>query len=205
MNWPGMGDPAKRKQTLKFLIITAAIAISVAAASTAVQTQLNIDNPLKVCINDRYTPYEISATLELYVDGQKANIPANIGFDDGCKRTMHTLADDGKIYATWEEDWPFELGHFLWMWDFPLRDMDESRSSVLVDGKPVNSFIRVPFATKQIRKITYEDIEFNLDGCYCIKKRFELLSDWIKTKMYFIALGQLAKSHDLLHHQTLLS
>ena len=44
-----------------------------------------------------------------------------------------------------EEDWPFELGHFLWMWDFPLRDMDESRSSVLVDGKPVNSFIRVPF------------------------------------------------------------
>ena len=145
MNWPGMGDPAKRKQTLKFLIITAAIAISVAAASTAVQTQLNIDNPLKVCINDRYTPYEISATLELYVDGQKANIPANIGFDDGCKRTMHTLADDGKIYATWEEDWPFELGHFLWMWDFPLRDMDESRSSVLVDGKPVNSFIRVPF------------------------------------------------------------
>ena len=32
MNWPGMGDPAKRKQTLKFLIITAAIAISVAAA-----------------------------------------------------------------------------------------------------------------------------------------------------------------------------
>ena len=127
MNWPGMGDPAKRKQTLKFLIITAAIAISVAAASTAVQTQLNIDNPLKVCINDRYTPYEISATLELYVDGQKANIPANIGFDDGCKRTMHTLADDGKIYATWEEDWPFELGHFLWMWDFPLRDMDESR------------------------------------------------------------------------------
>ena len=32
MNWPGMGDPAKRKQTLKFLIITAAIAISVAAS-----------------------------------------------------------------------------------------------------------------------------------------------------------------------------
>ena len=38
-----------------------------------------------------------------------------------------------------------------------------------------------------------------------VSKRDELLSDWIKTKMYFIALGQLAKSHDLLHHQTLLS
>ena len=149
MNWPGMGDPTKRKQTLKFLIITAAIAISVAAASTAVQTQLNVDNPLKVCINNRVTPYEISATLELYVDGQKADIPANVGFDDGCERTMYTLTDDGKIYATWEEEWPFELGHFLWMWDFPLRDMDESRSTVLIDGKPVNSFIRVPFVDNE--------------------------------------------------------
>ena len=36
MFWPGMGDPAKRKQTIKFLIITAAIGISVAAASTLI-------------------------------------------------------------------------------------------------------------------------------------------------------------------------
>ncbi|MDI1495132.1 MAG: hypothetical protein K8823_438 [Cenarchaeum symbiont of Oopsacas minuta] len=145
MNWPGMGDPSKRKQTLKFLIITAAIAISVAAASTAIQGQININNPLKVCINDRYVPYEISATLELFVDGQKADIPAKVGFADGCKRSMFTLADDGKIYAQWEEEYPFELGHFLWIWEFPLRDMDESKSSILVDGKLVREFIRVPF------------------------------------------------------------
>ena len=41
------------------------------------------DNPLKVCINDRDTPYKIKATLELIIDGQKADIPANIGINDG--------------------------------------------------------------------------------------------------------------------------
>ena len=65
MFWPGMGDPTKRKKTLRFLIITAAVGISVAAASTLVQSQLNIDNPLKTCINNRETAYKITATLEL--------------------------------------------------------------------------------------------------------------------------------------------
>ncbi len=104
-----------------------------------------MDNPLKVCINDRETPYKISATLELWVDGQKAEIPANIGFEDGCQRTMYTLSDDGVIYAEWEEEYPFEIGHFLWMWDFPLRDMDQSKSTIYVNGKESPHFINHPF------------------------------------------------------------
>ncbi|MDX1595879.1 MAG: hypothetical protein R3327_02960 [Nitrosopumilaceae archaeon] len=145
MIWPGMGDPYKRKKTIKFLIITAIIGISVAAASTAVQQLVNTDNPLKVCINERDTPYKISATLDLYVDGQKAEIPANVGFKDGCQRTMYTLSDDGVIYAEWEEEYPFEIGHFLWMWDFPLRDMDQSKSTIYVNDKESPHFINHPF------------------------------------------------------------
>jgi len=145
MIWPGMGDPYKRKKTIKFLIITTVIGISVAAASTTIQQWANIDNPLKVCINDRETPYKISATLELWIDGQKAEIPGNIGFEDGCQRTMYTLSDDGVIYAEWEEEYPFEIGHFLWMWDFPLRDMDQSKSTIYVNGKESPHFINQPF------------------------------------------------------------
>jgi len=143
--WPGMGDPAKRKQTIKFLIITAVIGISVAAASTMVQQWANIDNPLKVCINDRDTPYRIQATLDLYIDGNKAEVPANVGAEDGgCQRSMYTLTSDGTIYAEWEEDYPFEIGHFLWMWDFPLRDMVEDKSRIIVDGQVSREFIRAP-------------------------------------------------------------
>jgi len=141
MKWPGMGDPYKRKKTLKFLIMTAIIGISVAAISTVAQTALNPNDPLKVCINDKITPYKIKVTLDLIVDGEKADIPANIGISEDCKKTMYTLTDDGTIYAEWEKEFPFEIGHFLWMWEFPLRDMDQSKSSLSVNGKISERFI----------------------------------------------------------------
>lgn len=144
MFWPGMGDPRKRKQTIRFLIITAIIGISVAAGSTLLQQWANIDNPLKTCINERPTSYKIQATLEVIVDRLEADIPANVGFDGGCQRSLYTITDDGTIYAEWEEEYPFEIGHFLWTWDFPLRDMDESKSRILVDGRVSEHFIRAP-------------------------------------------------------------
>ena len=141
MNWPGMGDPTKRKKTLKFLGITAIIAISVGVGSSLIQGQMNLDNPLKVCINDRDTKYEISVKLELYIDKQRAEIPANIGFEDGCQRSLYTLNDDGIIYAEWTEEYPFEIGHFLWSWEFPMRDMEQSKSKIIVNGKESPHFI----------------------------------------------------------------
>ncbi len=144
MIWPGMGDPYKRKKTIKFLVITALIGLSAAVASTLVQQVLNTDNPLKVCINDKITPYKIKATLELIVDGEMADIPANIGLEGECRRTLYTLTDDGTIYAEWVEEYPFEIGHFLWMWDFPLKDMDQSKSTMYVNGKESERFINHP-------------------------------------------------------------
>ena len=133
MKYPGLGDPAKRKKTLRFLAITAIIAISVGVASSLIQGQISQNDPLKVCINDRDTRYVISIKLELYVDKNRADIPANIGFEDGCQRTMYTLTDDGTIYAEWIEKYPFEIGHFLWSWDFPMRDMELSKSMIIVN------------------------------------------------------------------------
>lgn len=145
MFWPGMGDPAKRKKTLRFLIITAAIGISVGVASSLVQGQLSINDPLKSCINNRETHYKISATLELYVDKHKADIPAKIGFKEGgCQRALYTLSNDGTIYAEWDEEYPFEIGHFLWMWDFPLRDMVQEKSKIFVNDVESPDFIRAP-------------------------------------------------------------
>ena len=57
---------------------------------------------------------------------------------------MYTLTDDGTIYAEWIEEYPFEIGHFLWMWDFPLRDMDQSKSKIIVNGKESEHFINHP-------------------------------------------------------------
>lgn len=141
MFWPGMGDPTKRKKTLKFLAITAGIAIGVALASTVLQSALNFDNPLKQCINNRETHYKISATLEISIDGKKQEIPARVGFSQGCQRSLYTLSNDGVIYAEWTKKYPFEIGHFLWVFNFPLRDMDETKSRILVNGVESPDFI----------------------------------------------------------------
>ena len=141
MIWPGMGDPTKRKKTLRFLAITAVIAIAVGVGSSLIQGQLSQNDPLKVCINDKDTQFVISATLELYVDDNKADIPARIGFEDGCQKSLYTITDDGTIYAEWTEEYPFEIGHFLWSWDFPIKDMMLDKSRILVNGKESSNFI----------------------------------------------------------------
>ena len=150
----GIKDPTKRKKTIKFLIVLLIIGVSVGVISSIFQGFLGQSDPLKVCINDRNTTYKISATLELHVDGNKADIPANIGFDNVeedvlkvgsvCQRTLYTITGDGTIYAEWEEEWPFEIGHFLWIWDFPLKDMDLSKSQIIVNGQESEMFINEP-------------------------------------------------------------
>jgi len=153
MRWPGTGDPRRRRKTIRFLIILLIIGVVVGVTSSVVQGFLGQSDPLKVCIENRNTPYKMSITLELYVDGNKAAVPANIGFGDSlgddlddllasdCQRTMYTLTDDGTVYVEWEEEYPFEIGHFLWIWEFPMKDMDESKSRILIDGKESDSFI----------------------------------------------------------------
>jgi len=150
MIWPGMGDPTKRKKTLKFLVLTASVGISVGVASIFVQQWLNMDNPLRMCINNIETNYKITATFELYVDGQKIEIPANIGNNENCRHSLYTLANDGIIHAEWKEKHPFEIGHFLWTWTqyhesgFPKKDMDDSKSKIYINGKESKDYIHSP-------------------------------------------------------------
>ena len=169
MRWPGLGDPRKRRKTIRFLIILLMVGVAVGVSSSVLQGFLGQSDPLKVCINDRNTPYKITATLQLYVDGNKADIPANIGFDnveeDGlfdsvCQRTLYTVTGDGTIYAEWEEEWPFEIGHFLWIWDFPLKDMDLSKSRIIVNGQESEIFISEPLVNGYHYKAVFTSKEY---------------------------------------------
>ncbi len=145
MIWPGMGDPYKRKKTIKFLLFSAAIGAVAVIFTTIVLNPFIGDQPRSACINDIEKNWKISFTVELYIDNQKADIPANIGFmEGGCQRAIYTLSDDGTVYAEWKKDPEFEIGHFLWIWDFPLRDMEQSKSTMYVNGKESEHFISHP-------------------------------------------------------------
>ncbi|MBM2851715.1 MAG: hypothetical protein HW420_262 [Candidatus Nitrosotenuis sp.] len=173
MIWPGMGDPAKRKKTLKFLALTATIGISVGVVSIFVQQWFHMDDPLRVCINNVEMNYKITATLELYVDKEKIMIPSNIGNNENCRHSLYTLSNDGIIHAEWKEKYPFEIGHFLWAWTtfhengFPIRDMDQEKSKIYVNGQESKDFVhaslvdgyhyRAEFFTKTYDKSTEHD------------------------------------------------
>ena len=170
MRWPGTGDPRRRKKTVGFLIKLLILGVSVGVTTFVIMGYLGQGDPIKVCIEDRNTPYKLSVTLELYVDGKKADIPANIGFGDSlgddllasdCQRTMYTLTNDGTIYAEWEEEYPFEIGHFLWIWDFPLKDMDESKSRVVIDGKESERFIHALLKDGSVYRAEFYSKEFD--------------------------------------------
>ena len=170
MRWPGVGDPRKRRKTIRFLIILLIIGVSVGVTSSVIQGFLGQSDPLKVCIENRDTPYKMSVTLELYVDGNRADIPANIGFGDSigddllasdCQRTIYTLTDDGKIYVEWEEEYPFEIGHFLWIWEFPMKDMDESKSRIIMDGKVSDKFIHTLLKDGSVYRAEFYSEEFD--------------------------------------------
>ena len=170
MRWPGTGDPRRRKKTVGFLIKLLILGVSVGVTTFVIMGYLGQGDPIKVCIEDRNTPYKLSVTLELYVDGKKANIPANIGFGDSlgdellasdCQRSMYTLTNDGTIYAEWEEEYPFEIGHFLWIWDFPLKDMDESKSRVVIDGKESERFIHALLKDGSVYRAEFYSKEFD--------------------------------------------
>ncbi len=170
MRWPGTGDPRRRKKTVGFLIKLLILGVSVGVTTFVIVGYLGQSDPLKVCIEDRNTPYKLSVTLELYVDGKKADIPANIGFGDSlsdellasdCQRSMYTLTNDGTIYAEWEEEYPFEIGHFLWIWDFPFKDMDESKSRVVIDGKESERVIHALLKDGSVYRAEFYSKEFD--------------------------------------------
>ena len=170
MRWPGTGDPRRRKKTVGFLIKLLILGVSVGVTTFVIVGYLGQSDPLKVCIEDRNTPYKLSVTLELYVDGKKANIPANIGFGDSlgdellasdCQRSMYTLTNDGTIYAEWEEEYPFEIGHFLWIWKFPIKDMDDSKTRVMIDGKETDEGIHVHLKDGSVYRAEFYSKEFD--------------------------------------------
>ncbi|MEJ2261456.1 MAG: hypothetical protein P8X83_07375 [Nitrosopumilaceae archaeon] len=144
MIWPGMGDPYKRKKTIKFLLISAAVGGIAVLFTTMIVNPLIGEQPRSACINDIERNWKISFTVEIFVDGLKADIPANVGFQGDCQRAIYTLSDDGTVYAEWKEDPEFEIGHFLWIFEFPLRDMDQPKSKIIVNGKESEHFINHP-------------------------------------------------------------
>ncbi|MDE1863298.1 MAG: hypothetical protein KGI33_10340 [Thaumarchaeota archaeon] len=145
MIWPGTGDPVKRKQTIRYLALTAAIGIGVALTNTfIVQKIVKADDPLYQCINGLEIKYQVAVTLDMYIDGVKQKIPADVGITKNCQRSIYTLSDDGVIHAAWTKPYSFQIGQFMWIEGFDIRNMNEAKSKIYVNGVESPDYIHAP-------------------------------------------------------------
>jgi hypothetical protein len=149
-------------KALQFLVEKEILIIPQKEEQTMQGETLDVGEPFYPCINDLDTSYKIKAELELIVDGKKIEIPENFGIsDEGCRLSLYTLGSDGTFYVEWVEEYPFEIGHFLWMWDFPLSDMDQSKSTIYVNGMESPYFINSPLVDGYHYKAVFVSKKFN--------------------------------------------
>ncbi|MEO9277275.1 MAG: hypothetical protein ABI340_05815 [Nitrososphaera sp.] len=142
MFWPGMGDPTKRKKMLRFLAISVAVGVAVVLISTTAISQVKAQDPLyHKCVNGLNIQYHVSATLDVQVDGKKWVKPVDTtDIPKDCERSMFFLYE-GTIRGEWTKTYSFEVGQFLWMSGFPLRDMDETKSKIYANEVESPDFI----------------------------------------------------------------
>ena len=160
MIWPGMGDPTKRKKTLRFLAFSAGVGAAAVMFTVLVVNPFMGAQPHSACINDMDLNWRISFNVELYADGERLEVPDNVGFmDGGCQRALYTLSSDGTAYAEWVEEHTFEIGHFLWIANYPIRDMEQSKSVLYVNGIRSEQLLKHPIqdgATYRAEFVTKE-------------------------------------------------
>ena len=148
MKWLGATDPYKRKKTIRFLIISAIIGAGAVLLTTMLVNPTIANQPHNACIDDLDTTWKISFTFEMTKDGQKAEVQPNIGITERCQRAIYTLSNDGTVYAEWTEDPNFELGHFLYISEFKIRDMEESKTEIYVNDKLSTHGLKTPLQDK---------------------------------------------------------
>ncbi len=155
MKYPGMGDPYKRSKTIRFLIISAIIGTIAVVLTSLVLNPIIGEQPHNACIDDIDTNWKISFTFEMIMDGQKAEVQPNIGITDDCQRAIYTLSNDGTVYVEWTENPNFEIGHFLYISNFKIRDMEESKTEIYVNDKLSENGLKTPIQEKYHYKAVF--------------------------------------------------
>ncbi len=161
MKWPGVTDPYKRKKTIRFLAISTGIG-AVAVMLTVLVVNPFLDaQPHSACINDIDSNWKISFKVELYADNNRLEVPANVGFmDGGCQRALYTLSNDGIAYAEWSKAHTFEIGHFLWIAEYPIRDMELSKSALYVNDVKSEQFLKHPIQDGSTYRLEFTTKEY---------------------------------------------
>jgi hypothetical protein len=136
---------ADRRRRKKYMTIIIPVIVAVAAIGTAGAVLYQPAQVMAIdgveCHRVEQTNYHVHAHLDVFVDGQKQQIPSNIGIlssPSSCLFWLHTHSSDGVIHVEAPQTRQFTLGQFLDIWK-QTRDSNGLFNSV--SGKNVTAYV----------------------------------------------------------------
>ena len=105
----------------KFIVLGVIAAIVAVVAYTTYKSDNTVDSNFASingipCETQEYTTYHIHAHLDIFVDGQHSQVPAQIGIENTCLYWLHTHTPDGIIHMESPKQRDFTLGEFFDVW-----------------------------------------------------------------------------------------
>ena len=116
------------------------------------------------CTTDMATKFHIHPQLEIIIDGQKQEIPVNIGITNFCMNALHTHDTSGVIHVESPEKRDFTVADFFAVWGKPFsKDQildskadDTHMIKVTVDTVEVDSYENTVLRDGEKIVISYE-------------------------------------------------
>jgi len=117
------------------------------------------------CTTDMATEFHIHPNLEIIINGQKQEIPTDIGIVDGCMNALHTHDNTGVIHVESPEKRDFQLSDFFAVWnktyskdqilDYKVDDTHTIRQTI--NGKETQDFENTVLYDEDQIVISYEE------------------------------------------------
>lgn len=128
------------------------------------------------CNSSEQLTYHVHAHVSLYINGQPAQIPADIGIDNnqGCIYWLHTHDTSGVIHVEAPQPANYTLGAFLDLWKEKFaqlgydQQLDQAGGwKVYINGKPYNGdFRNISLISHTLITMAYNSPNITPDAAY---------------------------------------
>lgn len=134
---------ADRRRKKKYMMIVIPAVVAVAAIGIVAALLYQPPEVLAIsgveCHSREVTTYHVHSHIDVFVDGQKQNVPASIGILSSCLFWLHTHSSDGVIHVEAPSQRNYSLGQFLDIWSQTHSDSEDFFTSV--SAKPVTAYL----------------------------------------------------------------